>query len=89
MSSSVPSAPTTFISSTDLEERLALWREIAAMQRDKHEQALILGRTQLALAVSFGADVIETCIADMEELIREARGEVVADGEGGEEGSTP
>ena len=74
-------APATFISSTDLEERVALWREIAIMQRDKHEQALVLGRRQLAIAVDFGADAIETCIGDIEELIRETRGEVA----GGEE----
>jgi hypothetical protein len=79
--SDIPVTPATFISSTDLEERLALWREIAAMQRDKHEQALILGRRQLAIAVDFGADAIETCIADVEELIRETRGEM-GDGEG-------
>jgi len=77
--SDIPVTPATFISSTDLEERLALWREIAAMQRDKHEQALIHGRGQLAIAVDFGADAIETCIADVEELIRDARGEVARD----------
>ena len=81
--SDIPAAPATFISSTDLEERLALWREIVIMQRDKHEEALIHGKGHLAIAVDFGADAVETCIADVEELIREARGETgIEDGEG-------
>jgi hypothetical protein len=67
--------PPTFISSSDLEERLELWKQIAIMQRDKHEEALIHGRGVLAAAVDFGADAVETCIRDIEELIGESRGE--------------
>ena len=65
----------TYISSSDLEERLALWREIAVMFRDKHESALIHGNSRLATAIDFGADGLETCIRDVEELLAVSRGE--------------
>lgn len=65
----------TYISSADLEERLALWREIAVLFRDRHEAALIHGNTRLATAIDFGADGVETCIGDIEELLSAARGE--------------
>lgn len=68
--------PTTYvIAASDLEERLATWREIANLFRDRHEYALINGRTILAASINFGANAVETCIRDVEELLREARGE--------------
>lgn len=70
------SYPITYVSSFDLEERLALWREIAVMFRDKHESALIHGNTRLATAIDFGADGLETCIEDVEELLALSRGEI-------------
>jgi hypothetical protein len=76
MESTHPAAyhPPVLISSADLEERLALWRAIAEMNRDKHESALIHGQGVLAAAIDFGADGLEQCISDIEELITAAGG---------------
>jgi hypothetical protein len=67
----------TFISSTDLEDRLETWRERAVLFRDRHEAALIHGKGTTALAIDFGADELERCIGDIQTLIRAARGEEV------------
>ena len=77
--------PTTYvISASDLEERLELWREIAICLRDRHEYALINGKGVLAAAIDFGADGVEACIHDVEELICAARGGMTTVEDGGE-----
>lgn len=65
--------PPTLISTVDLQERLVVWRAVAECYRDKHEQALIRGNSTLAIAVDFGAQGTETCIADLEKLIGEEK----------------
>lgn len=73
---------TTYISSSDLEDRLETWRAIANLFRDRHEMMLIHGRSTTALAIAFGSSTIEDCISDIEKIISDSRGEVIGDGEG-------
>lgn len=75
-----PSA--TYISSSDLEDRLETWKAIATLFRDRHEMMLIHGRSTTALAINFGANTIEDCIVDIEKIISDSRGEVIGDSEG-------
>lgn len=61
----------TLISTDDLREQLSSWRAVAECCRDKQEQALIRGKGTLAIAADFGAQCVETCVADLERLIRD------------------
>lgn len=64
----------SFVSTSDLRERLELWRAIAEHYRDRQECNLIHGHIITAAAIDLGADGVEACIEDIEELIAEAEG---------------
>lgn len=72
----------TYISSTDLQDRLETWRAIATLFRDRHEMMLIHGRSTTALAINFASITLEECITDIEKIISDSRGEATGDGEG-------
>lgn len=64
----VPASP-SIISNSDLEDRIEVWRERAALFRDRHEKALIHGRSRHALVYDAVADEVERCVAGLEKLL--------------------